>query len=118
MRRFASLVLMIGLVGGGVTLVAQEEQVDDGNSIRPIGGLAFVDELEVTVVNIVAYVTDKDGAAVTNLTRDDFRVFQDGEERPISNFQLYTEDLIRSYYQAPREGPVPEADEPSRRSSS
>jgi VWFA-related protein len=66
----------------------------------------------VTVVNIVAYVTDKQGAAVTNLTRDDFRIFHDGEERPISNFQLYTEELIRSYYQAEEGPPLPPAAEP------
>jgi VWFA-related protein len=103
-RRLATLALVLGIVGGGAMLVAQEQQTDDGDVTQPIGGLAFVDELEVTVVNIVAYVTDKEGEAVTDLTRDDFRIFQDGEERPISNFQLYTEELIRSYYDA-QEGP-------------
>jgi len=103
-KRLATLTLLAALLGGGSLLVGQEHEADDHDSIRPIGGLAFVDELEVTVVNIIAYVTDKEGAAVTNLTKDDFRILHDGEERPISNFQLYTEELIRTYYQA-EEGP-------------
>jgi VWFA-related protein len=111
-RGIATLALLAALLGGGTLLVGQEQEADDHDSIRPIGGLAFVDELEVTVVNIVAYVTDKEGAAVTNLTRDDFRIFHDGEERPISNFQLYTEELIRSYYQAEEGPPLPPAAEP------
>ena len=104
MRGIATLALLAALLGVGSLVVGQEQEADDGDSIRPIGGLAFVDELEVTVVNVVAYVTDKQGSAVTNLTKDDFRILHDGEERPISNFQLYTEELIRTYYQ-PEEGP-------------
>ena len=104
MKRLATLTLLAALFGGGSLLVGQEHEADDHDSIRPIGGLAFVDELEVTVVNIIAYVTDKEGAAVTSLTKDDFRILHDGEERPISNFQLYTEELIRTYYQG-EEGP-------------
>ncbi len=93
MRGIATLALLAALLGVGSLVVGQEQEADDGDSIRPIGGLAFVDELEVTVVNVVAYVTDKQGEAVTNLTKDDFRILHDGEERPISNFQLYTEEL-------------------------
>ena len=112
MRGIATLALLAALLGGGTLLVGQEQEADDHDSIRPIGGLAFVDELEVTVVNVVAYVTDKEGAAVTNLTRDDFRILHDGEERPISNFQLYTEELIRTYYQAEEGPPLAPAPEP------
>ena len=34
---------------------------------RPIGGLAFIDEIEVTVVNVVVHVTGKGGRPVTDL---------------------------------------------------
>lgn len=112
MRALARCALLAALLAGGSLVLGQDQPADDGNSIRPIGGLAFVDELEVTVVNVVAYVTDKQGVAVTNLSRDDFRIFHDGEERPISNFQLYTEELIRSYYQAEEGPPLPPAAEP------
>jgi VWFA-related protein len=111
-RALARCSLLAALLAGGSLVLGQDQPADDRDSIRPIGGLAFVDELEVTVVNIVAYVTDKQGAAVTNLTKDDFRILHDGEERPISNFQLYTEELIRSYYQAEEGPPLPTAAEP------
>ena len=59
-----------------------------------VGGLTFVDEIELTVVNIDVFATAKDGSAVTDLEADDFRVFQDGQERELSHFALYTEEVI------------------------
>jgi len=113
-KGLATTALVAALIGGSSLLLGQDQEAGDRDSIRPIGGLAFVDELEVTVVNVVAYVTDKHGASVNDLTKDDFRIFHDGEERPISNFQLYTEELIRSYYQAEEAvplGPTPSAEQ-------
>jgi VWFA-related protein len=89
------------------------QDADESAGPEPIGGLAFVDELEVTVVNVVAIVTNKKGEVITGLTKEDFRIFHDGEERPITNFQPYTEELIRDYY-APKtllETGEPEAEE-------
>jgi VWFA-related protein len=65
---------------------------DDRSEV--VGGLAFVDELELTVVNIDVLATDKDGHAVIDLEADDFRVFQDGQGRELSHFALYTEEVI------------------------
>jgi len=62
---------------------------------EPIGGLSFVNELEVTVVNILAHVTDKGDNPVTDLTAEDFRIVQDGEVKPVTNFQLFTEEQFR-----------------------
>ncbi len=108
MRPAITITVLLALATSATFVTAQEIQEDivmdesesDAVTEDTIGGLAFVDEVEVTVVDVVAYVTDKSGNAVTDLTKDDFRLFQDGEERPISNFQLYTEELIRNYYQA------------------
>ena len=111
MRQLAIFLLLIATTCGGAVLLAQDQQDSKSDTLRPIGGLAFVDELEVTVVNIIAYVTDKQGNTVTDLTADDFRIFQDGEERPISNFQLYSKELIRSYYEAHEGPPVPPVEE-------
>jgi VWFA-related protein len=68
-------------------------------TLRPIGGLTFVDEIELTIANLVVYVTDKQGRAVTDLTKDDFEVYQDGDSKQITNFKLYTDEIIRSEYQ-------------------
>jgi VWFA-related protein len=65
-----------------------------------VGGLAFLDEVELTVVSIDVYVTDKSGRAVTDLGADDFRVFQDGQQRELSHFALYTEEVISRIVQS------------------
>jgi VWFA-related protein len=64
---------------------------------QPVGGLAFADEIEVTVVNISAYVADKKGDPVADLTLDDFQIWQDGEFKPISNFEVYTRSSYEEY---------------------
>jgi VWFA-related protein len=70
-----------------------------------VGGLPFSGEVEVTVVNVNVYVTDKDGAAVTDLSADDFVLTQDGTPREISNFGLFTEEIYRNFYR-PMDYPV------------
>ena len=91
-RRPSCLVALgLCLVAGSVT--GGDERGAD--TPRPIGGLSFVDEVEVTVVNVLAYVTDEDGRPVTGLTADDFVVTHDGEARPISNFAVFTEEIVR-----------------------
>jgi VWFA-related protein len=97
---------MIAVIGG-LAVIGVAEDSPQQSHIEPIGGLAFRDEIEITVVNIVAFVTDKQGNAITDLTADDFKLYQDGQERPISNFQLYTEELYRTVFQATGE-PTPQ----------
>ena len=71
-----------------------EEEEQEG--LRHVGGLTFVDEIALTIANLVVYVTDKKGRAITNLTQDDFEIFQDGDPKQISNFKLYTAEVVRS----------------------
>jgi VWFA-related protein len=91
--------------------VAEEEEQE---GIRRIGGLTFVDQVELTIANLVVYVTDKKGRAVTTLTKDDFEIFQDGNPKQISNFKLYTSEIVRSELgvttglEIPGETPVPD----------
>ena len=82
-----------------------------------IGGLPFAGEIDVTVVTVNVYVTDKQGLAVTDLGADDFVLTQDGTARPISNFGLFTDEIYRSFYRdeaiprgLPTPIPVPGAD--------
>jgi len=90
--------MVIAVLAGVLTLPSGLGRTQESTSqIRPIGGLTFVDEFELTVVNVVANVTDGSGNPVTDLTRDDFRIFQDGEEKPITNFTLYTQEAYRNY---------------------
>ena len=75
------------------SLSAQEPPTTDDQQ-EVVGGLAFIDEVELTVVNIDVFVTDNDGQAVTDLEQGDFVVFQDGQKRQLSHFALYTEEVI------------------------
>jgi VWFA-related protein len=46
----------------------------------------LVENIDVHVIGVDVVVTDKKGNPVTGLTKDDFRVFENGEEKAISNF--------------------------------
>jgi VWFA-related protein len=46
----------------------------------------FYESLDVQVVNVEVFVTDKSGKRVTGLTRDDFQLLEDGKPVAISNF--------------------------------
>lgn len=94
-RSFAIFMLACALAPFG-TLAAEEIDQETPPEIVPIGGLSFKDEIELTVVNVIAYVTDKGGHPVTDLTVEDFRLLHDRKVREISNFKLYTEEGFRS----------------------
>ena len=88
--RLVSLVLAVQALSGG----AAKPQEGSGG---PIGGLSFADEIEVTIVNVIAFVTDKQGNPVTDLTKEDFTVTQDGQGKVITNFHLYTEEMYQRH---------------------
>lgn len=72
----------------GSALGAQQTakpQADD-QAARIDGQDEFVDIVNVSVVNVDVYVTDKKGNRVTGLTRDDFEIFEDGRNVAITNF--------------------------------
>jgi VWFA-related protein len=52
----------------------------------PADSGAFVDIVNVSVVNVDVFVTDKQGNPVTGLTQDDFQLFEDGKPVAITNF--------------------------------
>ncbi|MEN8162603.1 MAG: VWA domain-containing protein [Acidobacteriota bacterium] len=102
LRFFAIIMLALALGAPGATMALETEQEASPESpeITPIGGLSFKDEIELTVVNVIAYVTDKSGHPVTDLTKDDFRLLHDGKAREISHFKLYTEEAFNSRLEA------------------
>jgi VWFA-related protein len=83
------------IVAIAVGASAQETNPSDTSQI---GGLAFVDEIEVTVVNVDVYVRDSKGEPVHELGVDAFRVYQDGVEMPVSHFAELDEQVIRQRY--------------------
>ena len=78
----------------GLASATGAQEVDQGNP-KPVGGLAFVDEIQVTVVNVDVFVRDGKGRPVKGLGVDDFSVLQNGVEMPISNFAELDAEVIR-----------------------
>jgi VWFA-related protein len=99
--------LLVVMAAAGLAGWAADDPPDEAQAV---GGLAFLDEVEVTIVNIEVFVRDKDGRPVTDLGVDDFRVYQDGEERAITNFLLVDDAVLQAVAEAaPAETPAPEA---------
>ena len=67
-------------------VAAAAQEVVTAEEIPPEQIETFVDTVDVRVVNVDVYVTDKRGQRVTGLTQEDFRLFEDGREVPITNF--------------------------------
>ena len=53
----------------------------------------FIDVVDVRVVNVDVYVTDKKGNRVTGLTRDDFELIEDRRPVEITNFYAVEDDV-------------------------
>jgi VWFA-related protein len=99
--------ILIALLALPAVPIGADEEEQEG--LRRIGGLTFVDEIELTIANLVVYVTDKKGVAITDLTKDDFEVYQDGDKKQITNFKLYTDEIIRSEMSMTTDLAAPEA---------
>jgi VWFA-related protein len=55
----------------------------------------FVDRVDVNVINVEVFVTDKSGQRITGLTQDDFEITEDGKQVEITNFySVNREDRI------------------------
>src|SRR5438876_5206448 len=52
--------------------------------------------VEVKVVNVDVAVTDAAGRPVTNLTRDDFEVFEDGKPQKVANFYVIENSGVKA----------------------
>ena len=68
----------------------------------------FIESIDVDLVNVEVFVTDKKGNRVTGLTAEDFEVFEDGRPVEITNFYAVEGGKPRSLPTA-----VPPAEAPS-----
>ncbi len=108
-----ALIAAAWLVGAGLALVAPADpgarQAPEGEQTAPRaespaaetvepataetpdeaqaeGDSAFFETVDVTVVNVEVFVTDKKGNPITGLGRDDFEILEDGRPVTITNF--------------------------------
>jgi VWFA-related protein len=81
---------LLGLLGGETTpLLAQKKPAAAPAPAKPASGGGedlFVDTVNVNVVNVDVYVTDKKGNRVNGLTQKDFELFEDNRPVAVSNF--------------------------------
>lgn len=88
-QRCLALLLALGLCGGAVSahLSAQMRKPGQPLPAEPSqDSEPFLDTVNVSVVNVDVYVTDKQGNPVTGLTRGDFQLFENGRPVEITNF--------------------------------
>ncbi len=88
------LTLPPSAAAGGVAVVRAVAYLDDGTSAEDavvIGAAAFTDVIEVRLVELPVLVTSAGGEPITGLSRDSFRVFDAGDERPIERFEPASE---------------------------
>ncbi len=77
----------------------------------PAPPAAFSEKIDVDVVSVDVFVTDRSGRPVAGLGRDDFELRVDGKRVPITNFYASSGDVDGSGAAAQRgEAPVPEAE--------
>ena len=104
---------------GGACVVRAVAYLADGTSAEDtvvIGASAFTDVIEVRLVELPVLVTGAGGEPITGLSRDAFRVFDDGVERPVERFEPASEAPLtaavlidRSISMAPHLEPVADA---------
>ncbi len=99
MRRFHDPVLVLGLL-----LVALPSGAQQQAAAPPAG--EFSESVEVHVVNVDVRVSDRKGRPIEGLGRDDFKLFEDGQEVEITYFAEVGEEAERRPYQEAPEAPA------------
>ena len=93
MKRLLFFFLLFCLPGG--QLFAQEPAgVPASNNTQPPGDQSRI-QVRVELVNVLTTVTDKKNRLVTDLTKDDFRIFEDGRPQDIRFFSRETDLPLR-----------------------
>ena len=80
---------------GELAYVAVVATLDNGSraeDVRFLNSPQFVEEVDVSLVELFTTVTDKTGRLVKGLTRESFQILEDGRPQTISKFEL-VEDL-------------------------
>jgi len=67
----------------------------------------LVENVEVRVINIDVVVTDKKGNRVNGLTKDDFELYENGVQKPLSNFYEVVAEPAPATAATPSAAPAP-----------
>ncbi len=83
-RPFAGLALALLLTPA--FLAAEKPAAGKPAAEKPAAAKTFGEAIDVNVVNLDVFVSDKKGQPLTGLKKEDFQVFEDGKPVEISNF--------------------------------
>jgi VWFA-related protein len=93
MKKLLFFLLLFCLPGGG--LFAQDSAGrPNSNNSQSLGDSSGI-KVRVELVNVLTTVTDKKNRLVTDLTKDDFRMFEDGKPQEIRFFSRETDLPLR-----------------------
>lgn len=84
-------------------LSVEAQSTVDGDSL-PAG---IFDAIQVNLVNVEVFVTDKKGDPVTGLSRDDFEIYEDGKPVAITNFYAVEGGESKTQASVASQAPVP-----------
>jgi VWFA-related protein len=74
---------------------------------EPSPTTVFSERIEVNIVEVLVRVTDQNGNLVRGLTRDDFRIFEDGEPVQVTNFMAVEDrQVVQQLVAVPEEEPA------------
>lgn len=107
-RRYLAVCLAAAVLGAGA--VGAQRAADPKPGQKQEGQEFFLDTVNVSVVNVDVYVTDKKGNRVNDLTRDDFEIYEDGRPVAITNFYAVKEGRAVNPQPAPAPAPAPTAE--------
>jgi VWFA-related protein len=100
-RRLAALAFALPLLAGVPRLLGLPEPP----ASTPKEAQVFSEQVEVHVVNLEVFATDRNGKPVTDLKREDFEVQEDGKPVPLTNFYA-AEKEVRTGAPAPGSSPA------------
>jgi VWFA-related protein len=88
MRKLAGVVL--------VSFLAMSAWAQNFGPLPPL-----TERVEVKIINVDVTVTDRAGHPVTDLTKDDFEVFEDGQPQKVANFYVIENSGVKGTSPAP-----------------
>jgi len=86
--------VLIAAFGCHLTAAPSFSQPPEASSETPAG--VFSETVEVEVINVDVFVTDRSGQPVAGLARDEFELKVDGKIMPISNFYAEAGGIVRA----------------------
>lgn len=90
-RALALLVLLLAVSSAPAPTAAAQDATDPGADTPPE---VFLESVDVEVVNVEVRVSDRQGRPITGLTKDAFRLFEDGKRVEITYFSEVGGDVL------------------------